>query len=55
LAHLGLGRAYALSGDSAIAKASYQDFLTVLPENPVQPMAESYRQRIEDSTSLRLA
>jgi tetratricopeptide (TPR) repeat protein len=29
LAHLGLGRAYALSGDSAKAKASYQDFLTL--------------------------
>jgi len=27
----------------------------VLPENPVQPMAESYQQRIEASTSLRLA
>jgi len=26
-----------------------------LTENPVQPMAESYRQRIEASTSLRLA
>ncbi len=29
LAHLGLGRAYALSGDRAKAKASYQDFLTL--------------------------
>jgi tetratricopeptide (TPR) repeat protein len=29
LAHLGLGRAYALSGDSAKAKASYQGFLTL--------------------------
>src|SRR5215470_7035027 len=29
LAHLGLGRAYALSGDSAKATASYQDFLTL--------------------------
>ena len=27
----------------------------VLPENPVQPMAESYQHRIEGSTSLRLA
>jgi len=32
LAHLGLGRAYALSGDSAKAKASYQDFLTLWKE-----------------------
>ena len=29
LAHLGLGRAYALSGDSIKAKAAYQDFLTL--------------------------
>jgi eukaryotic-like serine/threonine-protein kinase len=29
LAHLGLARAYALQGDSAKAKAAYQDFLTL--------------------------
>jgi DNA-binding winged helix-turn-helix (wHTH) protein/tetratricopeptide (TPR) repeat protein len=29
LAHLGLGRAYALSGDKAKAKAAYQDFLAL--------------------------
>jgi ATP/maltotriose-dependent transcriptional regulator MalT len=29
LAHLGLGRAYALSGDSAKAKTAYQDFFTL--------------------------
>ncbi len=29
LAHLGLARAYALSGDTAKAKAAYQDFLTL--------------------------
>ncbi|MGB9468363.1 MAG: hypothetical protein WBQ59_03355, partial [Candidatus Acidiferrum sp.] len=29
LAHLGLGRAYALQGDTAKAKAAYQDFLTL--------------------------
>jgi len=29
LAHLGLGRAYALSGDTGKAKAAYQDFLTL--------------------------
>jgi tetratricopeptide (TPR) repeat protein len=29
LAHLGLGRAYALSGDSAKAKTAYQDFLAL--------------------------
>jgi len=29
LAHLGLGRSYALAGDSAKAKAAYQDFFTL--------------------------
>ena len=29
LAHLGLGRAYVLQGDSAKARAAYQDFLTL--------------------------
>ena len=29
LAHLQLGRAYALSGDKTRAKAAYQDFLTL--------------------------
>jgi eukaryotic-like serine/threonine-protein kinase len=29
LAHLQIGRAYALQGDSAKAKAAYQDFLTL--------------------------
>jgi eukaryotic-like serine/threonine-protein kinase len=29
LAHLGLGRAYALSGDSAKAKTAYQDFFAL--------------------------
>jgi serine/threonine protein kinase/tetratricopeptide (TPR) repeat protein len=29
LAHLGLGRAYALAGDTAKAKVAYQDFLTL--------------------------
>jgi len=29
LAHLGLGRAYTLSGDTAKAKTAYQDFLTL--------------------------
>jgi len=29
LAHLGLGRAYALSGDTVKAKSAYQDFLTL--------------------------
>jgi hypothetical protein len=29
LAHLGLARAYALQGDTAKARAKYQDFLTL--------------------------
>jgi predicted Zn-dependent protease len=29
LAHLGLGRAYVLQGDTVKAKAAYQDFLTL--------------------------
>ncbi len=29
LAHLGLGRAYAIAGDSAKAKIAYQDFLAL--------------------------
>ena len=29
LAHLGLGRAYAMQGDTAKARAAYQDFLTL--------------------------
>jgi hypothetical protein len=29
LAHLGLARAYAMQGDTATAKAAYQDFLTL--------------------------
>ena len=29
LAHLGLGRAYAMAGDTAKAKTAYQDFLTL--------------------------
>ncbi|HEV8417050.1 MAG TPA: hypothetical protein VGQ49_25885, partial [Bryobacteraceae bacterium] len=29
LAHLGLGRAYAMQGNTAKARAAYQDFLTL--------------------------
>ena len=48
LAHLGLGRAYALSGNTAKAKASYQDFLTLWkvadPEVPIYRQAKAERQ-----------
>jgi len=43
LAHLGLGRAYALSGDKTRAKIAYQDFLTLWrdadPDVPVLKQA----------------
>jgi DNA-binding winged helix-turn-helix (wHTH) protein/predicted Zn-dependent protease len=45
LAHLGLGRAYALSGDTAKAKAAYQDFLTLWkdadPDIPILKQAKA--------------
>jgi eukaryotic-like serine/threonine-protein kinase len=45
LAHLGLGRAYALSGDPAKAKAAYQDFLTLWkdadPDIPIYKQAKA--------------
>jgi len=45
LAHLGLGRAYALAGDSAKAKIAYQDFLALWkdadPDIPILKEAKS--------------
>jgi serine/threonine protein kinase/tetratricopeptide (TPR) repeat protein len=45
LAHLGLGRAYALQGDTARAKAAYQDFLTLWkdadPDIPILKTAKA--------------
>jgi tetratricopeptide (TPR) repeat protein len=45
LAHLGLGRAYALSGDKAMAKSAYQDFLTIWkdadPDIPILKQAKA--------------
>ena len=45
LAHLGLGRAYALSGDNAKARASYENFLTLWkdadPDIPILIAAKS--------------
>ncbi len=45
LAHLGLARAYAMTGDSAKAKGSYQDFLTLWkdadPDIPILKQAKT--------------
>jgi tetratricopeptide (TPR) repeat protein len=45
LAHLGLGRAYALSGDKTKAKSAYQDFLTIWkdadPDIPILKQAKA--------------
>jgi tetratricopeptide (TPR) repeat protein len=45
LAHLQLGRAYAMEGDTAKAKAAYQDFLTIWkdadPDIPILKQAKA--------------
>jgi len=45
LAHLQLGRAYAMQGDTAKARAAYQDFLTLWkdadPDIPILKQAQS--------------
>ena len=45
LAHLGLGRAYVLQGDTGKASAAYQDFLTLWkdadPDIPILVVAKS--------------
>ncbi|MFY9939190.1 MAG: hypothetical protein WAK33_20070 [Silvibacterium sp.] len=51
LAHLGLARAYALSGDKAKAKAAYQDFLTLWkdadPDIPILNQAEAEFEKLQ--------
>ena len=51
LAHLGLGRAYALQGDTARAKSAYQDFLTLWkdadPNIPILKQAKAEYARLQ--------
>ena len=51
LAHLGLARAYAVQGDTAKAKAAYQDFFTLWkdadPEIPILKSAKSEYARLQ--------
>ena len=51
LAHLQLGRAYAMTGDTAKAKSTYQDFFTLWknadPDIPVLKQAKAEYPRIQ--------
>jgi tetratricopeptide (TPR) repeat protein len=51
LAHLGLGRAYAMSGDSAKAKSAYQDFFALWkdadPDVPILKQAKAEYSRLK--------
>ena len=51
LAHLELGRAYALSGDAAKAKSAYKDFLTLWkdadPDIPILKQAKAEYARLQ--------
>jgi hypothetical protein len=51
LAHLNLGRAYALQGDTAKAKTAYDDFLTLWkdadPDIPILKQAKAEYAKLE--------
>jgi hypothetical protein len=51
LAHLGLGRAYALSGETKQARNAYQDFLTLWkdadPDIPILKQAQAEYAKLE--------
>ena len=51
LAHLGLGRAYVLQGDTAKAKAAYQDFLDLWkeadPDTPILRQAKTESMKLQ--------
>jgi hypothetical protein len=54
LAHLQLGRAYAMAGDTAKAKAAYQDFLTLWkdadPDIPILKQAKAEYAKLSGTT-----
>ena len=51
LAHLQLGRAFAVSGDQSKAKAAYQDFLTLWKDaDPDIPISEKCQGRVRQTT-----
>jgi hypothetical protein len=51
LAHLGLGRAYVLQGDTAKARTAYQDFLTLWkdadPDIPILKQAKAENAKLQ--------
>jgi hypothetical protein len=51
LAHLQLGRAYAISGDTAKAKTAYKDFLTLWkdadPDIPILKQAKAEYEKLQ--------
>jgi eukaryotic-like serine/threonine-protein kinase len=51
LAHLGLGRAYAMAGDTSKARTAYQDFLALWkdadPDVPILIAAKSEYSRLK--------
>ena len=51
LAHLGIGRAYAMQGDTAKAKLAYQDFLTLCedaePDIPIFVAAKAEHAKLQ--------
>jgi hypothetical protein len=57
LAHLGLGRAYALAGDNAKAKTAYQDFFALWknadPDIPILQQAKAEYAKLKSSTERR--
>ena len=59
LAHLQLGRAFALSGDTIKAKAAYQDFLTLWkdadPDVPILRQAKAEYAKLLETSGRRQA